>query len=198
MPCRRKLTILLILSCWFTTSHALAAKVSASTRSKFLKKAFEAIAAASLVDRPMPCLATAQDNTGVLGLSDKELKDIIISDVVNRQFLVTGNLTPTVYRSTATFTDEIDTYAMNQWIKGTQKLFVGKKSNVRLVGDVEVTPRAVEFRFDEDLCFNIPFQPVVALSGKVVLERDAGGYITSYREFWDQDVASVLKTVKFK
>ena len=47
--------------------------------------------------------------------------------------------------------------------------------------------------------FNIPFKPVVALSGKVVLERDLNtGLIVSYREFWDQDVTTVLKSAKFK
>ena len=30
----------------------------------------------------------------------------------------------------------------------------------------------VEFRFDEDLCFNIPFQPVVSVTGRCVLKRD--------------------------
>lgn len=78
-----------------------------------------------------------------LSLSDDELKDIVREDLVKRQFLVTGNLTPSIYKPTATFTDEIDTYKMDQWIKGTQKLFVGEKSDVRLVGDVDVSPEKV-------------------------------------------------------
>jgi len=132
-----------------------------------------------------------------LSLTDAQLRDIVKSDVVDRQFLVTGDLTSSIYKDTATFTDEIDTYKMDQWMKGTQKLFVGEKSDVRLVGDVQVTPEQIEFRFDEDLCFRIPFRPIVSLSGKVVLTRDDTGYVTSYREFWDQDVVSVLKTAKF-
>lgn len=134
---------------------------------------------------------------GKLDLTDEQLKEIIKSDVLKRQFLVTGVLTRSVYKPTATFTDEIDTYEMDQWMKGTQRLFVGSKSEVRLVGDVEVSPEKVEFRFDEDLMFNIPFNPVVSLTGKVVLTRDETGYITSYREFWDQDTWSVLKSAKF-
>ena len=67
-----------------------------------------------------------------------------------------------------------------------------------LVGDVDVNEKEVTFRFDEDLMFNIPFKPVVALTGKVVLTRDERtGLITSYREFWDQSVNEVLKTAKF-
>jgi hypothetical protein len=126
------------------------------------------------------------------------LKAIVKADMVDRQFLVTGNLTPSIYKKTATFTDEIDTYQMDQWMKGTQKLFVGEKSDVRLVGDVEVSPDKIEFRFDEDLMFRVPFNPIVSLSGKVVLKRDTEtGLISSYQEFWDQDVATVLKTAKF-
>ena len=87
---------------------------------------------------------------------------------------------------------------MDQWITGTQKLFVGENSDVRLVGDIDVTPEKVTFRFDEDLQFRIPLRPTVALTGMVVLTRDTKtGLITSYKEFWDQDVASVLKTAKF-
>lgn len=98
----------------------------------------------------------------------------------------------------ATFTDEIDTYKMDQWITGTQKLFVGENSEVRLVGDIDVTQEAITFRFDEDLQFRIPLRPTVALTGKVVLARDPGtGLITSYKEFWDQDVNTVLKSAKF-
>jgi hypothetical protein len=136
--------------------------------------------------------------TGKLDLSDDELQAIVTSDVVDRQFLVTANLTRFIYQPTATFTDETNTFGMEQWITGTRKLFVGDKSNVRLIGDVKVTPQAVEFRFDEDLMFNIPFRPVVFLSGKVVLTRDeSSGFITAYREYWDQDIATVLKSARF-
>ena len=134
---------------------------------------------------------------GKLNLTDDELKDIVKSDILKRQFLVTGDLTRSVYNPAATFTDEIDTYGMDQWMAGTKRLFVGNKSEVRLVGDVEVSPAKVEFRFDEDLMFNIPFKPVVSLTGKVVLTRDETGYISSYQEFWDQDTWSVLKSAKF-
>jgi len=71
-----------------------------------------------------------------LNISDEQLKQIVKDDILKRQFLVTGNLTPEIYKPTATFADEIDTYKMDQWMKGTQKLFVGEKSDVRLVGDV--------------------------------------------------------------
>ena len=74
---------------------------------------------------------------------------------------------------------------------------MGEKSDVRLVGDIDVSAEKVEFRFDEDLMFRIPLRPTVSLTGKVVLTRDDAGYITSYKEFWDQDVVTVLKSAKF-
>jgi len=144
-----------------------------------------------------PSAQAQEKETSTMILSNSEIQKAVKADVLDRQFLVTGNLTPSIYRPTATFTDEIDTYGMDQWQKGTARLFVGDRSEVRLVGDVEVSPQQVEFRFDEDLMFRIPFRPTVSLTGKVVLERDEQGYITSYREFWDQDVWSVLKTAKF-
>ena len=134
----------------------------------------------------------------LVNLSDAELKKIVRQDVVDHKFLTNGKLTRSIYDESATFTDEIDTYTMDKWIVGTQKLFVGDKSRVDLVGDIDVTRDRIEFRFDEDLMFNIPFKPVVTLTGKVVLQRSPDtGLITSYQEFWDQDVATVLKSAKF-
>jgi hypothetical protein len=133
-------------------------------------------------------------------ISDEELLQIVKSDLLERQFLVTGNITQSIYLPTATFTDEIDTYTMDQWMKGTQQLFVGDQSHVRLIDDtLTITPQQIEFRFDEDLMFNLLpiFRPVVSLSGKVILTRDIPtGLITSYREFWDQDILTVLKSAK--
>ena len=52
------------------------------------------------------------------------------------------------------------------------------------------------FRFDEDLCFNIPFQPVVSVTGRCVLKRDdpQSGRIVQYREWWNQSLFEVVKT----
>ena len=47
--------------------------------------------------------------------------------------------------------------------------------------------------------FNIPFHPIMSLSGKMILTRSLDtGLIIGYREIWDQDVNSVLKTTKFR
>ena len=179
-----------------STVNHLVSSTSSLPRRAVLQAVASLPAISLMVNSQQPSHA-ADDAYGKLDLTDEQLKEVIKSDVLKRQFLVTGVLTRSVYKPTATFTDEIDTYGMDQWMKGTQRLFVGSKSQVRLVGDVEVNPEKVEFRFDEDLMFNIPFNPMVSLTGKVVLTRDETGYITSYREFWDQDTWSVLKSAKF-
>jgi len=186
------------------TSHNVPVKSSTPTRRSFFQRVSGVVATAAggfvVAGEVNPAGAESVDSPPVkkLELSDEQLKEIVKSDLLDRQFLVTGNLTPIIYDPTAKFTDEIDTYGMDQWRTGTQKLFVGEKSKVRLVGDVDVSPSKVEFKFDEDLMFRIPFRPTVHLTGRVVLVRDGEtGYINSYREFWDQDVASVLKTATF-
>ena len=43
------------------------------------------------------------------------------------------------------FKDEIDTYTLDKWIKGTPALFVGSLSHVDIVGEVEATDAEVRF-----------------------------------------------------
>lgn len=145
-----------------------------------------------------PAVAAASDMGTPPRLDDATLRRTVRADLLDRQFLATGALTRSIYEPTATFTDEIDTYALDQWITGTQRLFVGDQSSVRLVGDVQVQADKVEFRFDEDLMFNIPLvRPVVSLTGRVELLRNVEtGRIASYREYWDQDVLTVVKSAK--
>lgn len=181
------------------------------SRSEFLTDALAkggslaalALVGSSTIAVPRPAFAAANADADIkpklTGISDAELKRIIASDVVEKQFLVSADLTREVYDESANFIDEIDTYPMQKWIVGTKRLFVAEKSQVNLVGDVDVSKDRVEFRFDEDLMFRIPLlYPVVSLTGRVVLDRDpTTGLITKYQEFWDQSVSDVLKTAKF-
>jgi len=176
-------------------------KESTMTRTSFLQKSLQVAAVNLLVSTQIPIVKaeTSETSAKQYNLSPDKIASIVKSDVVERAFLSNGNLTRSIYAESATFTDEIDTYKLDQWMKGTQRLFVGPPgSYVNLVGNIEATEKEVSFQFEEDLMFRIPFRPVVHLTGKVVLERDIDtGLITSYREFWDQDVVSVLKTAKF-
>ncbi len=172
-------------------------KPSQSTsRSQFFKSV-ATIAAGATTAIAAPEKSTANDK--LYNLSPSEIGAIVEEDLVKNAFLTNGKLTRAIYDEKATFTDEIDTYTLDKWIKGTARLFVGPPgSRVSLDGPIQASEKEVVFRFEEDLMFNIPFKPVVNLSGKVVLERDEkSGLITSYREFWDQDVNTVLKSAKF-
>lgn len=83
---------------------------------------------------------------------------------------------------------------MAQWMKGTAALFVGDKSHVEIVGDVEASETEVRFRFTETLAFNLPFvKPKVPLTGTLVLTRSpTDGLITKYLEIWDTNVPQTL------
>ena len=160
------------------------------------RRTFLSTAAVSATLLPLRGASASSDKQ--LNLSNEELRKIIYSDMVDDAFLVSADITRSVYDESAVFTDEIDEYTMDKWIKGTKSLFISSGSRVSLVGDIDVSSKEVTFLFDEDLMFNIPFKPVCSLTGKVVLTRDENtGLITSYREYWDQSVNEVLKSAKF-
>lgn len=159
------------------------------------------VAASGAVVALPPTMVSAKEEIKpkLTNLSNEELAKIITEDVTTRQFLASADLTREIYDESAMFTDEIDTYTLPKWIKGTKQLFVAPKSKVTLMPDtLKVTDEEASFRFSEYLCFNIPFKPVVYLSGTLILKRDTStGLITSYQEIWDQDVNTVLKSAKF-
>mmetsp|Transcript_15442 Transcript_15442/g.33306 ORF Transcript_15442/g.33306 Transcript_15442/m.33306 type:complete len:169 (-) Transcript_15442:5-511(-) len=140
-------------------------------------------------------------------MSDQQVLDVVVdTDLLSNQFLVSGDLTRALYDPGATFTDEIDSYTLDQWIKGTSRLFDAGRSKVLLVpGSARVERNSssnsnsnansvLSFRFVEYLCFNIPvIKPISYLSGTLFLERSpTTGLIVSYRERWDQDTNTVL------
>lgn len=139
--------------------------------SSLLQNSRRSFLSATAASSLLPLRSTA-DTSSVqtdkqLNLSDEELKKIVLSDIVDKSFLVSADITRSIYDESATFTDEIDVYTMDKWVKGTKALFIASGSRVSLVGDVDVSASEVAFRFDEDLMFNIPFKPVCSLTGKV-------------------------------
>lgn len=59
---------------------------------------------------------------------------LAFSTSLQGQFMVTGDLTRGLYDEGCTFTDEIDTYSLDKWIQGTQKLFKNDYSHMDLDG----------------------------------------------------------------
>jgi len=209
----RKVTSMTKMRANFSEEPITDTETKSRTRSDFIHKSLLAMSAVfispttdispgyhfSNVANAAVTPSTGELNKKQYNLSPDEIAAIVEADIVDRSFLTTGDLTRSIYSESAMFTDEIDTYTLEKWMKGTAKLFVGPpSSNLNIVGKVEASAKEISFRFDEDLMFRIPFRPVVHLTGKLVLERDIDtGLISSYREFWDQDVKTVLKSAKF-
>jgi hypothetical protein len=174
------------------------------SRRNAMKQAIIAAGTAALVGQPpLPAnaaAAAASEKSKLLNLQNEDFAKYITKDVEQGQFMVTADISRELYDESATFTDEIDTYDLVAWVKGTKRLFVADKSHVDLVPNtLQVSDAEATFLFTETLMFNIPLlRPTVYLTGKVILKRDPGsGLITSYREFWDQDVSTVLKSAKY-
>ena len=193
-------TLLLLLVCFhvhYTNAWSILSTNDPMNRREATKAALLGIAA--IHTAAVPAHAIDANKKKQWNLSDEALGQIVTKDIVDHQFLTNGRLTRSIYDESATFTDEIDTYQLDQWMEGTAKLFVADKSHVQLVPDsLQVSKDQVTFRFDEYLTFNIPvLQPKVDLTGRVILERDpTTGLILSYREEWDQSVSKVLASAQ--
>eukprot|EP01031_Cornospumella_fuschlensis_P025985 gene25985-31378_t len=148
------------------------------------------ISGVSIAAPELPLLQTK------LHLTDKELSKVVEEDITKRQALITADFTRSVYDESCVFQDEIDTYPIDKYIKGTKALFVAEESHVDLTGPVTVQDDGkVVFPFKEVLAFRLPLlHPKVRLSGRVELTRNGEGLIIYSREHWDQSVADVLKT----
>jgi len=71
------------------------------------RRSFLSSAAVSATILPLHAYASEDKQ---LNLSNEELKKIIISDMVDKSFLVSADITRSIYDESATFTDEIDEY----------------------------------------------------------------------------------------
>ena len=185
---------------WFVFCTASTLARSLDRPLHVTRRAFVIGASAAPLATQHISIAAADAETKLRNLAPDKMAAIVRSDLVDRQFLATADFTRAIYDEAALFTDEIDTYTLPKFVKGTSALFVPEKSVVKLVGEVEATESKVSFRFDEDLCFRIPFQPIVTVTGRCELTRDAQtGLITQYREFWDKTPREViLETTRFK
>jgi hypothetical protein len=141
---------------------------------------------------PLAAPAAAAEEPKLRGLTDAQLKKRLLTDITEHRFMVTGKLSKELYADTAKFTDEIDTYDLESYVRGTGQLFDGDRSEFKLVGDVDISGKTVRYKFDEILSFRIPLQPRSRVSGVVELTRGDDGLIEKYREYWDQSVPATL------
>jgi len=85
------------------------------SRSSFFQKSANAAAAsilgitgASFTTPVLPSMADEEIAPKQKNLSDDELKKILTSDIVDRSFLASADITRSIYDESAIFTDEID------------------------------------------------------------------------------------------
>jgi hypothetical protein len=142
-----------------------------------------------------PSLASAGEKQ--LSLSPQAFAQIVADDITVRQALVTADFTRSIYSEACTFTDEVDTYKIDQYVSGTKALFNAQRSHVDLVGSVSASSDMASFNFNEKLTFNLPLNPYVLLTGRVELRRGPDGLVETSREFWDEKPLAVISTVKF-
>ena len=144
-------------------------------------------------------VAQAGASEKLVNLPDAKLLSIVSADITERQALATADFTREIYSEGCTFTDEIDTYAIDDYVRGTKALFNGPASHVALASAPQIAPDGtISYRFKETLAFKIPYlAPKVDLAGRVELKRGSDGLISSSREFWDDSVAEVLQHVYF-
>ena len=169
--------------------------VTGATGGLSIQPAQPAYAAATTTKSPKQSMDEKQ-----LNLSNEDIGKIVKEDIVDRQFLVTGDFTRSIYDESATFQDEIDTYQLDQWIIGVKRLFIPSGSHITLLEDTfKVTNDEITFKFSEYLQFNLRVaKPTLSLTGTLILKRSPEtGLITSYKEIWDQDINTVLKSAKF-
>lgn len=139
-----------------------------------------------------------------LHVSNQAMADIILSDCRDRQFLYTADLTREIYHDACQFKDgsNLDgSYPLEAWVRGCQFLFDATASHCRILPHtLQVTDRAVSFRFAETLAFNTAsrHRPRVHITGTVHMKRDTDtGLVVSYEEDWDQDLKEIFRRTTF-
>eukprot|EP01041_Mallomonas_annulata_P002470 gene2470-4794_t len=130
-------------------------------------------------------------------LSPITIANIVTDDILKRQALATADFTRDIYDESCTFQDEINTYEIDEYVKGTKALFNGPRSIVTLTAPAVSDTDLVEIKFSETLAFNIPFYPKMDITGKVQYTLGKDGLITKSREIWDKSVVDVIRTTHF-
>jgi hypothetical protein len=136
-------------------------------------------------------------------LPDQEILKIIEEDLSKRQALNTADFTRSIYSEDCLFQDEISTYPLPEYIRGTKALFSPLESHTDLIGSVFIETDASNHRFvsasfKEKLAFNLPLiQPKVTLSGRLKLSLNNENLIVYSREYWNENVWKVLSTATF-
>ena len=162
-----------------------------------------AIAALALTLQVCPLAANALP-PGKVAVSAAQLKQIVTDDFEQRRYLVTGDLTPSVYADDAHFADSNNDFGngLSSWVRGTKALFVSDHSRLALTGPVvlDEAKRTITFtgwrQFDTFRLPGAPHTPV--FTGTTTLTLDpVENLVIDHTEVWDQSPKEITANLKF-
>eukprot|EP00472_Partenskyella_glossopodia_P014322 CAMPEP_0197541652 /NCGR_PEP_ID=MMETSP1318-20131121/67279_1 /TAXON_ID=552666 /ORGANISM="Partenskyella glossopodia, Strain RCC365" /LENGTH=240 /DNA_ID=CAMNT_0043100851 /DNA_START=205 /DNA_END=930 /DNA_ORIENTATION=+ len=150
-------------------------------------------------DSPPPPPRYSNPNVKIRGLDIQEIRAIVEEDFDKRKALVSGEISKSIYSDNCTFADpQMRTRGLNKFVDGTRALFKEDKSELELLGPVEVIGNNQIFaKFREVACFNVPLEPRTYFTGNLTLTLGEDNLIEDYLEQWDKSVEEIVRSAKF-
>ena len=141
---------------------------------------------------------------GKVAVSTTELVRIVTEDFEQRKYLVTGDLTPSVYADDAHFADSNNDFGngLNSWVRGVKALFVSDRCKLKLTGPVELdeSKRMITFTGWRQVdTFRLPGAPhTPVFTGTTTLTLDpVENLVIDHTEVWDQSPKEISANLKF-
>jgi len=166
--------------------------------------AWAAATALSLALHVSPPPAHAVLPAGKARVSLPELTRIVTEDFQQRRYLVTGDLTPTVYADDAHFADSNNDFGngLEPWVRGVRALFVSDRCKLALTGPIvaDEQTRTITFTGWRQLdVFRLPGAPhTPVFTGRTTLTLDpAENLVIDHTEVWDQLPSTIISNLKF-
>jgi len=160
--------------------------------------------ALALVLSASPPSASALLPPGKQAVSLQELTRIVTTDFEQGRYLVTGDLTESVYADDAHFADSNNDFGngLESWIRGVKALFVSDRCKLALTGPVVADDKARTITFTgwrQVDVFRLPGAPhTPVFTGTTTLTLDpVENLVVDHTEVWDQSPKEIVSSLKF-
>lgn len=164
-----------------------------------------AVALQLLVSAPDAFAAAVPANKDAV--TPLELAKVVEADMVQRSYLITGDLTKAVFADDASFADGNNDFGpgLDSWVAGTKRLFVSDRCKLKLTGEVvyDETARTLTVPWRQVDVFRLPGAPhTPVFTGFTTLTlgpSDDEGHVlvVDHTETWDQTPSEILRELKF-
>eukprot|EP00884_Botryococcus_braunii_P017435 jgi/Botrbrau1/4375/Bobra.105_2s0021.1 len=141
----------------------------------------------------------AQATSKKENLSIEELKDIIVKDFQDKQYYITGNLSPEIFEDDCVFTDPTtrvtgtETYA-----NAVKVLFDPETSRADLISVQVEDPHHLLLKWRFDAALNVPGKPrFKPYTGSTLYTTNDQGLIFKHEETWDISPLEAVISVFF-